>query len=68
MGLSLNVVIAQCEIPDSDLLSIGAAEREQYKGHPGVPGVLSSGKRSVAQPNGEGTPGDICCHEGDEQR
>lgn len=54
--------------PDNDLLSTGAAEGEQHRGHPGVPGVLSSGKRSVAQPDGEGTPGDICSRKGDEKK
>lgn len=46
------------------LLSIGVTEREQRRGHPGVPGVLSSGECSVAQPHCEGAPGDICCSEG----
>lgn len=50
------------------LLSIGVTEREQRRGHPGVPGVLSSGKCSVAQPDSEGTPGDICSHKGDEKK
>lgn len=54
--------------PDSDLFSIGAAEGEQHRGHPGVPRVLSSGKRSVAQPDSEGTSGDICSHKGDEKK
>lgn len=48
---------------ERELFSAGATKREQRRGTPGVPGVLSSGERPVAQPDGEGTSGGVCGRE-----
>lgn len=44
---------------EGELFLAGASKREQRGGPPGVPGVLSSGERAVAQPDGEGTSGGV---------
>ena len=50
-----------------NVLSAGAPEREQRRGPPGLPGVLSPGGRAVAQPDGEGASGGVRRREGAEE-
>lgn len=44
---------------ESELFRVGDFERERWRGPPGLPGVLPSGERAVAQPDSEAAPGGV---------
>lgn len=53
---------------ERELSSAGATEREQWRGCPGVPGVLPSGERTMAQPDSEAALGGVRRRERAEER